>query len=118
VLAPPKRDDDWVILPFDFDQAGIISTDYALPDVNFSIRRVSTRLYRGFCAQNTVLEDSIALFNDRRGDITAALLPPGLTKNKHKRALRYIDRFYETVNDPKKLKRDILDKCRGPRPAN
>jgi hypothetical protein len=118
VLAPPKRDDDWVILPFDFDQAGIISTDYALPDVNFSIRRVSTRLYRGFCAQNTVLDDSIALFNERRSDITAALLPPGLTKNKHKRALRYIDRFYETVNDPKKLKRDILEKCRGPRPAN
>jgi hypothetical protein len=118
VLAPTKRDDDWVILPFDFDQAGIISTDYALPDANFPIRRVSTRLYRGFCAQNTVLADSIALFNERRSDITAALLPPGLSKSRHKRALRYIDRFYDTVNDPQKLKREIVDKCRGPRPTN
>jgi len=118
VLAPPDRYDDWVVLPFDFDQAGIISTDYALPDANFSIRRVSTRLYRGFCAQNSVLSDSIALFNDRRSDITAALLPPGLSKSRHKRALRFIDRFYDTVNDPQKLQREILDKCRGPRPTN
>ncbi len=118
VLAPPERDDEWVVLPFDFDQAGIISTDYALPDARFPIRRVSIRLYRGFCSQNAVLPESIALFNERRSDITAALLPPGLTKSRHKRALRYIDRFYDIVNDTQKLKREILDKCRGPRPTN
>ncbi len=115
VLALPDRDRDWVVLPFDFDQAGIISTDYALPDANFSIRRVSTRLYRGFCSQNAVLPETIALFNERRGAITAALVPPGLTKSRHKRALRFINRFYDTVNDSEKLKREILDKCRGPR---
>ena len=118
VLAPPKRDDEWVVLPFDFDQAGIISTDYALPDANFSIRRVSTRLYRGFCAQNAELADSIALFNERRGDITAALVSPELTKSRYRRVLRYVDQFYATVNDPQKLKRDLLDKCRGARPTN
>ena len=115
VLAPPDRDDDWVILPFDFDQAGIINTDYALPDANLPITRVSNRLYRGFCSHNTVLPDTIALFDEHRSDITNALLPPGLSKSRHKRALRFIDRFYDTVDDSQKLQREILDKCRGPR---
>jgi len=118
VLAPLEQDDDWVVLPFDFDQAGIINTDYALPDANLPIRRVSTRLYRGFCSQIAVLPETIALFNESRSDITAALLPLGIRKSRHKRALQYIDRFYDTVNDTQTLKQEILDKCRGPRPKS
>lgn len=114
VLAAPGRNDDWVVLPFDFDQAGVIDTDYALPDAELPIKRVSARLYRGFCWQNTMLPQSIALFNEHRIDITKALLPPGLGKSRSRRALRFIDRFYDIVSDPRKLKREILDKCRGP----
>ncbi len=114
VLAAPDRHDDWVVLPFDFDQAGVIDTDYARPDGRLPIKRVSARLYRGFCWQNTMLPQSIALFNEHRSDITDALLPPGLKKSTTTRALRFIDRFYDIVSDPRKLKREILDKCRGP----
>ncbi len=114
VLAAPGRHDDWVVMPFDFDQAGVINTDYALPDPKLPIKRVSVQLYRGFCWQNTMLPQSIALFNEHRSDITNALLPPGLGKSRNTRALRFIDRFYDIVSDPRELRRKILDKCRGP----
>ncbi len=112
VLTVPDRQSDWVVLPYDFDRAGIINTDYAIPPSNLPISRVISRLYRGFCWQNTLLTQSIALFNEHRSEITDALLPAGLGKTKRKRALNYIDRFYEIVNDPQQFKQQILDKCR------
>ncbi len=112
VLAVPEQESDWVILPYDFDQAGVINTDYALPSDKLPIRQVSTRFYRGFCWQNEMLTQSIALFNEHRGDINAALSPPGLGKSDKSRALKFVDRFFDIVNDPKKLQKNILDKCR------
>lgn len=117
VLATPGTTDDWVVLPYDFDQAGIIDTRYALPSKQFSISSVKTRLYRGFCSHNEALRDSIALFNHRRDDVTAALITPELSKRKFERAHEYVDKFYEVINDPDELYAEILNKCRGPRSA-
>lgn len=117
VLATPGTVDDWVVLPYDFDQAGIIDTRYALPSKQFSISSVKTRLYRGFCSHNEALRDSIALFNQRRDDITAALISPELKKRKFESAHEYVDKFYEVINDPDELFAEILNKCRGPRSA-
>jgi len=114
VLAAPGQHTEWVVLPYDFDQAGVINTDYALPYERLPIRRVTTRLYRGFCWQNAVLPQSIALFNEHRDDIIEALLQPGLGKTTRARELRFIERFYDVVNDAEKLRQEILDKCRGP----
>ena len=115
VLATPGRQDDWIALPYDFDQAGIINTKYALPSEKFSINRVTTRLYRGFCSHNDALKDSITLFNERREEITSALISPELKKKKLKRAHKFVDKFYEVINDPDELYDKILNKCRGPR---
>jgi hypothetical protein len=112
VLTVPDRQSDWVVLPYDFDRAGIINTDYAIPHGKLPISRVTSRLYRGFCWQNSMLTQSIALFNEHRSEITDALLPAGLGKTKRKRALHFVDRFYEIVNDPDQYEQKILDKCR------
>ena len=111
----PGEAGNWVILPYDFDQAGVIHADYALPHDQLPIRQVTDRLYRGLCWQNDSLTQSIALFNEHRSDITNALLPTGLAKTKRSRALRFIDDFYEIVNDPEDLDNKILEKCRGPK---
>ena len=115
VLATPGTENDWVALPYDFDQAGLINTKYALPSEQFSINRVTTRLYRGFCSHNDALRDSIKLFNERREDITAALISPEVKKGRLKRAHAFVDKFYEVINDPDELYDEILNKCRGPR---
>ncbi len=115
VLATSGMQDDWVVLPYDFDQAGLINTRYALPDEQLPISRVTTRLYRGFCSQNDALMDSIVLFNERRDAITAALISPELKKRKFERAHKFVDKFYEVINDSDQLQEQILNKCRGPR---
>ena len=114
VYARPGEHDDWVVVPYDFDYAGIINTNYALPDARLPIRRVKTRLYRGFCWQNDLLPEVIELFNQHRSDIELALLPAELSKSKSRTVKKYIEDFYEIVNDSKQLQKHLFDECRGP----
>ncbi len=113
VIAEPGSQQDWIVVPYDFDQAGIINTDYAVADRRLGIRRVTTRLYRGFCVQNDSLDDAIDSFNDRREVISSALIPADIGKSHQKRIGRYVDRFYETINDAEELEEQLIAKCRG-----
>ncbi len=113
VIGEPGRQSGWTVLPYDFDQAGLINTDYALPDKRLRIRAVTIRLYRGFCWQNDSLPDAIARFNKQRQEITAALVRPEVSSSRQARANRFVDQFYEIVNDPGELQERIKDKCRG-----
>lgn len=114
VITEAAKRHDWIIVPYDFDYAGIIDTEYAMPHERLPIRNVKTRLYRGFCWQNEDLTRSIDLFNQKRGEIESALLPAEISESKSRRVKNYIERFYDTINDPQMLQKNLLDKCRGP----
>ena len=49
LLRLPGQDLGWVVLPYDFDQAGLINVPYAVPHERLPIRSVSQRLFRGRC---------------------------------------------------------------------
>jgi len=101
------------VLPFDFDQAGMVNAPYAVPAASLDIRLVTERLYRGFCVHNRELAAAIAVFNDRRSELKALFSRADLPyPQARKRALKYIDGFYDTINDPRKLKRKIIHNCR------
>lgn len=115
VIAPPDAQTGWMVLPYDFDQSGIINTSYSAPSDKLPIKSVRTRLYRGFCRSNPQLDSTIALFNDNRAAIEDLFAsgPDGPSKNRL--ALRYLESFYEIVNDPKKRQKKIIDACQGAR---
>lgn len=112
VIAPPGSTEDLLVIPYDFDQSGIINTKYSSPADQLGIRSVRQRLYRGRCINLDLLDDTIALFNDTRAETTELLLPPELGKMRETTS-RYIDEFYETVNDPLKRERNIENRCLG-----
>jgi hypothetical protein len=100
-------------VPHDFDRAGLVNTPYAVPDSRFNIRKVTDRLYRGFCFHNAELAAAIEIFNDRRPEIEALFNRAELPYPEARRyALEYLDDFYETINNPKNLKKKILNRCR------
>jgi len=103
------------VLPYDFDQAGLINTNYSIPADGLGLRSVRQRLFRGRCLNLEHLDESIAKFNKLRPQIESALNPPEVKGRKRKSAMRYIDDFYEIINDPKKRKKKIEDDCLGTR---
>ena len=115
VIITPGTTNGWIVLPYDFDQAGLINTRYATPADGLGIRSVRQRLFRGRCLNLKHLDESIAKFNEMRPQIEEALNPPEFDWRRRKNALKYIDDFYEIVNDPKKRKNKIEDNCLGKR---
>jgi len=113
ILTEEGSAEHWVVLPYDFDQAGLINTSYAIPAEGLRIRSVRQRLYRGRCRHNPQLAGTIALFNERREALERYLAPSELSERYQKRAKEYIDAFFETVNDPKKQQRYLYNACVG-----
>jgi len=71
VLSQPGETTGWKVVPYDFDQAGIINTRYAMPAPQLGIKSVTQRLYRGRCIHNEQLDGVIDLFNERREGLEA-----------------------------------------------
>ena len=113
ILLKPGTTNDWVVVPYDFDQAGIISTKYAAPAPALRIRSVRQRLYRGRCRHNSEVDSTIALFNAKRAEIEKHLVPQEMSDSMRSRLSKYVDAFYEIVNDPKKHQKQIIEKCLG-----
>jgi hypothetical protein len=102
-----------VIVPYDFDQAGLIDANYALPAEGLPIDRVRQRLFRGLCTGDGRVEKALRHFNERRAAIEGEFPAEGEFRRINRRARKYIDDFYETVNDPRALQKRVIDDCRG-----
>jgi len=108
-----KDDEDKMLsIPYDFDVTGIVDARYAVPNPRFKLRNVRERLYRGRCANNEYLDSSLQLLRDKRQTIYELLESvPGISNKSIKNTRRYIDEFYQTIDSPKRLERNIVSKC-------
>ena len=61
------------------------------------------------------MDDTIALFNDKRSDIENSLAADGLSENIRERQARYVYRFFEIINNPGEREKYISKRCVGPR---
>ncbi len=99
-------------IPYDFDQSGLVNAPYATPNERFNLKSVRERRYRGRCVNNGYLPATLKLFNDKRGDIESLIRnQQDLTKGTANKMLAYIKRFYDTINNPKRLDRELVRKC-------
>lgn len=101
-------------VPYDFDYSGAVDAHYAVPPPQLRLRNVRQRVFRGACGSEAMFAEVFDLFRARRAAIQALytddvgrLMDPGVVR----RTLRYFDEFYAILDDPRALKRDIVDRC-------
>jgi hypothetical protein len=102
-----------IVLPYDFDFSGLIQTDYASPRSHLPIRSVRERLYTGYCAMNAELPWAVQRFNEERGAIERVFDAEPVDERTRKRTIKYLDDFYETINDPEELRDEVIGDCRS-----
>jgi hypothetical protein len=100
-------------IPYDFDWSGLVSASYAVPHPNIKAEHVTDRVYRGFRQDPEVIARVIGHFNERKAEIyrlfeTYELFDP----REAKKAVRYLDGFYKTINDNWMVKREFIDNAR------
>jgi len=99
-------------IPYDFDMSGIVNAPYAVPNPRFGLRNVRERLYRGRCVNNEHLGASTQAYIARKQAIFDLI-----TNNEHfnngtsKKTTRFVNDFYTTIEDPKKMQASLVKKC-------
>ena len=110
------KNGEYVPVARDFDWSGAVNARYAVPNPLLKTRSVTQRIMRGLCAEPAEYDKVFALFREKKDAVYAlykdelmAPMKPNVVAN----TLKYFDEFYETINDPKKAKRDIVSACLG-----
>ena len=102
-----------IAIPYDFDHAGIVRAPYAKPAPELQLSSNLERRYRGYCMPEmnqfkTVFEN----FNQLKDDFYALYDGNPLLRSSYQsQTLKFLDRFYETINDPKKALKAFSYPC-------
>ena len=101
-----------VLIPYDFDYSGIVSTNYATPNNNYPLEDIKDRFFLGMCRSPDVYTQHLNFFKSKKEAILAipeslSLLPP-LAKDNMR---QYLTDFFRIIESPKMTKAMILDHC-------
>lgn len=111
-----SRDTSVNAIAHDFDWSGLVDARYAVPDPRVGVKRVRDRVYRGFCVPEPSMMRAVARFNEVKPQIYALLtdsIGALMGKDERNDSRDYFDSFYQTINEPRALKREILEACLG-----
>jgi hypothetical protein len=101
------------VVPYDFDHSGIVNAPYALPPEQLELKSTQERRFRGYCITDwKTMDEVLATYNRLKNDIYKVYTTTPLLDAKYvKSTTRFLDEFYETINDPKKLKSEFNFPC-------
>ena len=105
-----------VIYPiiFDYDQAGVINTAYAIPDPSLGIQRVTERIYRGLCVPTDTLKKVLAEIKAKRPEIEALYkddVGKAMGGSMSGYAIRFLGGFFSDIESERRVQKDIIEKC-------
>jgi len=100
------EDNALIIVPYDFDYAGIINNDYAVPSEKLPIENVRTRHFMDKAIGRDELDPAIEDFIKWEPEITAMVTEADYLSNSARKSMSgYIEDFYKIIKDEKKIKR-------------
>lgn len=87
-------------IPYDFDFSGLVDAPYAIPNPNFGIPNVRTRIYLGFKEDSENLKGTLAYFKTKRLNLMELVdnFKP-LDTIKRTEILDYLNSFYANMNN-------------------
>ncbi|MDX2286578.1 MAG: hypothetical protein NW241_20595 [Bacteroidia bacterium] len=102
-----------IAVPYDFDWSGIIDAPYALPNEQLNIGTVRQRLYRGYCREEAELQQAFDVFRQHKAELFELYRStPQLKPERAEQAVRYLEQFYELIDNPKQVEREFIRNCR------
>lgn len=91
-------------VPYDYDYCGLVNAGYAVPSEGLGIETVSERLYRGFPRGYDELQETIKTFKEKKESLMYYIEHFELCSTKCRKIMAgYLDDFYETLDNKKKV---------------
>jgi hypothetical protein len=100
-------------VPYDFDYAGLVNTDYAIPDPLLNTVSVKERVYRGFARTMDELNEVLSQFKNQKEKIFNLINAcEQLTPASKKGMINYLEDFYDTIKDARNVQSIFIDNAR------
>jgi len=115
ILIQPAKDSTArpIVVPYDFDYAGIVDAYYAVPNEGLEIENVRQRLYRGYPRTQEELNEALAIFKKQKEKIYSLVNNfELLTEKNRKNIIEYLDDFYKTINNSSQVKNIFIEQAR------
>lgn len=110
--AIPGKGDLAMILPFDFDYAGLVNTEYAEPFEGLGLKSVRERRYLGICRDKEVYINDLKEFTDKKEAFYKVINEfPYLKIKEKKDMILYLDGFFNGITKRNTLVYDMLGGC-------
>lgn len=101
-----------VAIPYDFDYAGFVDADYALPSPDVPIQDVRQRYYLGLCRDAASYNNLFKEFIAQREALEAIYNQDSdLDKDSRRHSANYLKEFFDILDDPRKAQKMILENC-------
>ena len=99
---------------YDFDSSGLVNASYAMANSSLGIKRVTQRLYRGYCAHNSqVSEARRQILSMREALLDILRTDTVLRKRAIKQRVKYFTESLEMIADDEVWQEKVLGACRG-----
>jgi hypothetical protein len=101
------------VVPYDFDHSGFVNAGYALPNELLGTETVTERVYRGFPRSMEELQITFDTYRKKKEAIISLISNFSLLKDRTRKDLvDYIEDFYDTINDKRKVQSVFIDNAR------
>lgn len=101
-----------IAVPYDFDYAGIINTDYAVPYEGLGLKSVLERRYLGACRTREEYETALKEFRDKKAEFYRVIDEFSLLDEKEKKGMKkYLDGFFDSLENEKELLNSFEQGC-------
>ncbi len=114
-LIVAKKDTNSVpyAVPYDFDYAGLVNADYAVPPEEFGLENVTVRLYRGFVRSPEELKIITDEFLKQKDNIYKLIKEFNLlSASGRSQMIAYLDPFFQIISRPGSVKKEFIDNAR------
>lgn len=103
-----------VAIPYDFDYAGAVDASYAVPHERVPIKNVRERYYLGRCRNIDVMQQNLVEFRLKKAAVVSQCdTMPELSKNDSRAVRQYLESFFELINYPNQVQKNMVDICEG-----
>lgn len=94
-MLQTSEDDKLVIVPYDFDYAGLVSAAYAVPHENIPIKDVRERYYKGLPCTPAEIDELTAFYLEKKDLIlTYCQQFPAINEHSRKDIISYLEAFF------------------------
>lgn len=102
-----------MIVPYDFDYAGLVDAEYAVPYETLPIKSVRERLYLGICRTKEEYRNSLKEFLEKKEKFYSVINNfPYLSSRSKKEIINYLNDFYSEFSKRDMIIPSFLQECR------